>query len=238
MNSNSATPFLEIRNVSKSFGRFHVLENINLQIASNDFISILGRNGAGKTTLLKIVSSLLKPTAGEVLFDGANIRDNLNSALRQIGVVSHQTFLYGDLTAIENLKFYAKSYDVDYSSIPPLLERVGLTHRANELTRRFSRGMQQRLSLARTLLHRPKLLLLDEPYTGLDPKAALFLDEILVEYHRQGNCILMISHDIEHSLHLANRVVVLDKGNVVSDKNVNEIGVDDFKSNVITQYMA
>ncbi len=231
-------PLIEAHSVSKHFGRFRVLENVNLAIAPDDFIGILGKNGAGKTTLLKIIASLLKPSGGTVFFNGMNLRDHLNEVLRQIGMISHQTYLYGDLTAIENLRFYAKLYDVNESEAALLLEKVGLTKRADESVRRFSRGMQQRLSIARMLLHRPKVLLLDEPYTGLDPKASQFLDDILIDYHRNGNCIIMVSHDLDHCLRMAKRAVVLDKGTIVLDSAIDTLALSELKNTIMKHYMA
>jgi heme exporter protein A len=230
-------PLIEARSVSKFFGRFRALENVSVQINSNDFVGILGKNGAGKTTLLKIIASLLKPSGGKVLFNGVDMHNDLNAVLRQTGMISHQTYLYGDLTAAENLAFYARLYDVPVDVIFPLLEKVGLQNRANDTVRKFSRGMQQRLSIARMLLHSPRLLLLDEPYTGLDQKASEFLDSILLEYHALGNCILMISHDIDHTARLAGRLIVLSKGRIELDESVGNAETD-WKNRIVNQYMA
>ncbi len=225
---------IEIKNISKLYGRFHALDNIDLTIGSNDFTAVLGRNGAGKTTMLKILATLLKPSGGEVLINGHNIRKDSYAVLQQMGMVSHQTYIYSDLTAKENLSFYSKFYDVPQAGkkINDLLEKVGLAHRADESVRRFSRGMQQRLSIARALIHDPKVLLLDEPYTGLDQKASEFLDKILLEYHGAGNCILIVTHDIERIAGIAKRAVVFDKGKVAWDRPLNGIIARDFVQTV------
>ena len=225
---------IENKNISKLYGRFHALDNIDLTIGSNDFTAVLGRNGAGKTTMLKILATLLKPSGGEVLINGHNIRKDSYSVLRQMGMVSHQTYIYNDLTAKENLSFYSKFYEVPHAEkkIPDLLEKVGLAHRADESVRRFSRGMQQRLSIARALLHDPKILLLDEPYTGLDQKASEFLDNILIEYNGAGNCILIVTHDIERIAGIAKRAVIFDKGKVAWDKPLNGMLPKDFMQTV------
>lgn len=224
------TDMISIENVSKIYGRFHALDNLNLTIAPDDFVAILGRNGAGKTTLLKILATLLKPSGGTVHISGHNIRKDSYAVLRQMGMVSHQTYIYNDLTAKENLAFYAKFYDVKNPSerIQNLLEKVGLAHRSDESIRRFSRGMQQRLSIARALLHNPKILLLDEPYTGLDQKASEFLDNILLDYHQAGNCILIVTHDIERIAGLAIRAVIFDKGKVAWDQPLTDITPQNF----------
>jgi ABC-2 type transport system ATP-binding protein/heme exporter protein A len=225
---------IEIKNISKLYGRFHALDNIDLTVGSDDFTAVLGRNGAGKTTLLKILATLLKPSGGEILINGHNIRKDSYAVLKQMGMVSHQTYIYSDLTAKENLSFYSKFYDVPHAEkkINDLLEKVGLAHRADESVRRFSRGMQQRLSIARALIHDPKILLLDEPYTGLDQKASEFLDHILLEYHGKGNCILIVTHDIERIAGIAKRAVVFDKGKVAWDRPLNGIPARDFVQTV------
>ncbi len=214
-----AEPLIQVDGLSKLYGRFRALDHISLSVGSNEFVAILGRNGAGKTTFLKILSLLLRPSHGHLTVAGLPASKSPNAILRQIGMVSHQVYLYNDLTARENLHFYARLYDVDGPGavIDALLERVGLAARAREPVRRFSRGMLQRLSLARVLLHKPRILLLDEPYTGLDQKASLFLDEMLREYHRAGHCLLMVSHDIDHAVSQCERAVVFDRGRLVLD---------------------
>ena len=230
---------IDIKDVSKLYGRFRALDKLNLTVASDDFVAILGRNGAGKTTLLKILATLLKPSGGSVHIDGHDIRKDSNMILRQMGMVSHQTYIYNDLTAKENLAFYAKFYDVENPSeqIKTLLEKVGLAHRSEESVRRFSRGMQQRLSIARALLHNPKILLLDEPYTGLDQKASEFLDHILLGYHQAGNCILIVTHDIERIAGIAKRAVIFDKGKVAWDQPLSNITPQNFLQ-IVKPFMA
>ncbi|MBL7958729.1 heme ABC exporter ATP-binding protein CcmA [bacterium] len=225
---------IDISNITKLYGRFRALDNLDLKISANDFVAILGRNGAGKTTLLKIVATLLKPTGGEVHINGHNIRKDSFVILQQMGMVSHQTYIYSDLTAKENLSFYAKFYDVENPAarIQNLLEKVGLAHRSDESVRRFSRGMQQRLSIARALLHNPRILLLDEPYTGLDQKACEFLDTILLDYHQAGNCILVVTHDIERIAGIAKRAVVFDKGKVAWDQPLINLTPQNFLQRV------
>lgn len=225
---------ININNVSKLYGRFHALENLDLTIAPNDFVAVLGRNGAGKTTFLKILATLLKPTTGNILINGHNIRKDAYNVLRQMGMVSHQSYIYNDLTAKENLAFYAAFYDLKDPDkrILNLLDKVGLAHRSDESVRRFSRGMQQRLSIARALLHNPMILLLDEPYSGLDQKASEFLDHILREYHQAGHCILIVSHDIERIAGIAKRAIVFDKGKVAWDRSLTGIMPSDLLKTV------
>lgn len=210
---------VDVEDLSKLYGRFRALDHVTLAIGSREFIALFGRNGAGKTTFLKILSLLLKPSEGRLSIHGLSPDKHSNEILRSIGMVSHQVYLYNDLTARENLQFYARLYDVTDSptAISLLLDRVGLTTRADEPVRRFSRGMLQRLSIARALLHRPKLLLMDEPYTGLDRKACAFLDSILKEYHSDGHGVIMVSHDIDHAAGLAERAIVFERGRLALD---------------------
>jgi len=164
---------LEIANLTKSFGPRAALAGVNLAVEDGEFVILVGPNGAGKTTLLRTVATLTRPTSGTVRIAGL---DPLKAGLmvrRQIGYLSHRTLLYDDLSAAQNLLFYARMYGVADPDvrIAELLDRVDLADRGDDLVRSYSRGMQQRLAVARTMLHRPQLLLLDEPYTGLDGAA-------------------------------------------------------------------
>ncbi|MBX7152260.1 heme ABC exporter ATP-binding protein CcmA [bacterium] len=233
-----SSAFIQAENLNKLFGRFNVLRNINLSVDSNEFLAIMGRNGAGKTTLLRILSLLVKPNNGKLSIGGNDAHQDVNKVLKDIGVISHQVFLYGDLTAEENLNFYSKMYDVQNASerIQTLLDRVGLILRSREPIRRYSRGMQQRLSIARAILHSPRLLLLDEPYTGLDRNASAMLDQILRDYHQAGNCIIMVSHDIDQVLNLASRVILLDKGQIAFESFIDSTTTDKVNS-ILKQYL-
>ncbi|MCB0833009.1 MAG: heme ABC exporter ATP-binding protein CcmA [Bacteroidetes bacterium] len=216
-----AEAFIDLRDVCRQYGRFRALDRFSCTFAKTDFTAVLGRNGAGKSTLLRILSTVLKPTDGQILVDGINIHRSPAEVLRHIGVVAHHTFLYGDLTAYENLEFYGNLYQVPQleQRINNLLDQVGLTGWSNELARKFSRGMQQRLAIARALVHDPAVLLLDEPYTGLDQKASSDLDAILNAFHAQGRCIIVVSHDVERITGLARRTLLVDHGKLVADTN-------------------
>lgn len=210
---------IRLQQITKQFGRFKALDNLSIEIPSGDFVALLGPNGAGKTTTLKLLAGLIRPSSGSIQVDESG-KSNRSVFLQSIGMVSHQSFLYNDLTAIENLRFYANMYNVSNASarITLLLKRVGLSARGDDIVRTFSRGMLQRLSIARALLHEPQMLLLDEPYTGLDVHGCRFLDEVLKEYHADGHSIVMITHDLDRILGLSNRIVVLDKGHAVFDR--------------------
>ena len=210
---------IAVHNLSKSFGSRAVLSEVNLQVTAGETVALVGPNGAGKTTLLRILATLTRPTSGMVMIAGADLAKTGSTVRRQVGFLSHRTLLYDDLTAKQNLEFYARMYDLPDAAgrIRELLQRVGLWERRHDLVRTFSQGMQQRLALARTLLHRPPLLLLDEPYSGLDPLAAQVLTGLLAELVEQGTTILLTTHDLDRGLTLAQRVVILSRGRVVHD---------------------
>jgi len=190
------------------------LRGVDLQLAEGDFLTLFGPNGAGKTTLIRILATLMRPSAGRVLIGGLDVAECTAEVRRLIGVVSHQTFLYRDLTAEENLLLHARLYDLPEprSQVRKALERVALGHRAADPVRTLSRGMQQRVSIARAVLHDPAILLLDEPYNGLDQHAAASLTGILEEMALRGRTVLMTTHDLEQGLALSRRVGILNSG--------------------------
>ena len=211
--------YVEIHALSKSFGPHTALAGVTLSIGAGEFVTLVGPNGAGKTTLLRILATLIRPTSGTVRIAGLDPAQAGPEVRRHIGFLSHRTLLYDDLTAEQNLRFYARLYGLSDASarLDELLERVGLADRRHDLVRTFSRGMQQRLAVARAVLHRPSILLLDEPYTGLDPHATDALSALLSELAGEGCTILLTTHDLERGLAVGNRVVVLSRGRVAYD---------------------
>ena len=177
-------------------------------------LALLGPNGAGKTTLMRILSTLARPTAGLVRVAGLPLPAAAGEVRRRLGVVSHQTLLYADLTAQENLEFYARLYALSRPAprITAVLEHVGLLRRRRDLVRTLSRGMQQRLAIARALLPDPAVMLCDEPYTGLDPQAAGMLDELLRSLALGGRTVLLTTHDLPRALAVAGRIAILAGG--------------------------
>lgn len=207
---------IEARGVVKAFGDHVVLRGLDLTVAQGEFLAVVGPNGAGKTTLMRILATLSRPTRGELRIAGLDLRTQGLEVRRRVGFVSHQPLLYGDLSAEENLRFYARLYglrDVD-RRIHALLEQVGLAARRTSLVRTFSRGMQQRLAIARAILHDPPVLLLDEPDTGLDPHAAEQLQALLRELATRGRTVLMTTHQLERGLGMASRIAVLAGGRI------------------------
>ncbi|GAB4462934.1 MAG: ABC transporter ATP-binding protein [Anaerolineae bacterium] len=219
---------IEIRKVVKAFGNRAVLRGVDLNISEGDFVTLLGANGAGKTTLLHIVSSLSKPTAGDVLINGYSLADSASELRRFIGLVSHKTLLYDDLTAEQNLRFYARMYDVPDAAgrVQAVLEQVNLWERRGDPVRTYSRGMQQRLAIARAILHNPPILLLDEPDTGLDQHSANMLADLLKAVGISHRTILMTTHNLERGLSLGNRMVILSRGKIVYDAPRRDISLE------------
>ena len=223
---------IEIQKVVKTFGNRVVLRGVDLTINEGDFITLMGANGAGKTTLLHIVASLSKPTMGDIFINGYSLADSASELRRFIGLVSHKTLLYDDLTAEQNLKFYAKMYDVPNAAdrIETILNQVNLWHRRGDPVRTYSRGMQQRLAIARAILHNPPILLLDEPDTGLDQHSAEILSDLLKAVGISNRTILMTTHNLERGLSLGNRVVILSKGRIAYDASRQDVSLDEARA--------
>ena len=205
---------IEVRRLVKTFGLKPVLRGLDFRAVPGEFVALLGPNGAGKTTMLRILASLSRPTLGEVRVAGYSLPGQASEVRRLLGVVSHQPLLYGELTAEENLRFYARMYGLSDGASRALqaLESVGLAARRRDLVRQFSRGMQQRLAIGRALLHDPQVMLLDEPYTGLDQDASAMLDELLRHVAAGGRTVVMTSHDLPRAADLATRIDVLSRG--------------------------
>jgi len=211
---------IRARNLTRSFGHLTALAGVNLAVRRGEFLALFGPNGAGKSTLLRILAGLLAPTAGGVEIAGRDLTAN-PELRRRLGVISHQTLLYGQLTALENVVFYARLYDVPNPAAraEEVIAAVGLSSRRHDLVRTFSRGMQQRLAIARATVHDPDLLLLDEPYTGLDQQAAHRLTEALERAGRRDRTVVMTTHDISRGLAMADRAALLIKGKLVEEKS-------------------
>src|SRR5204862_6999530 len=203
---------------------FAALSGVTLGVKRGEFVAFFGRNGAGKTTFLKVAATLMRPTHGGLRIEGIDIRKDPEEARRRMGFLSHNTFVYRDLSALENLKFFCRLYGVEDSDdrLLGILDRVGLRKRAGDPVRAFSRGLQQRVGIARAMLHDPSLILLDEPYTGLDANASATLNELLDSAVASGKTVILTTHDVDQGLRGATRAVIVDRGTVVHDSKASD----------------
>lgn len=213
------SPSIVLRQLSKYFGRFTALDRVDLTIAPGDFLVVLGRNGAGKTTLLHLLALLQQPSEGELSYDGRPAGKLDPAFRRRLGFVGHESFLYDELTVRENLLFYARLYGLGNAEqrVAEVLADMALDHRSTSLVRNLSRGLKQRCALARAWLHRPDLLLLDEPATGLDAPTRERMHAWLARCHQEGRTVVLSSHDLRESLKPATRLLLLEQGRVAFD---------------------
>jgi len=218
---------LEVESVWKYYGDFPALREINIRVPAGSTVALLGRNGAGKTTLLRILAGLSKPTKGQVRVQGADARQE--STRRRIGVLGHGISLYDELSAIENLLLFARLYGVPHpvKRADEMLERTGLDRVRDGLVREFSRGMRQRLAVARVFLHAPDLLLLDEPFTALDDRAIAVLHALLGETHQRGGTVVMSTHQLREALELATHVALIQRGQIAFAGERRQEMIDD-----------
>ena len=208
----SAETLIAARGVWKFFGDFAAIRNVDLDIARGATLALLGRNGAGKTTLLRMFAALSSPSRGTITMGGGELRSVAQR--RRIGVIGHGISIYDDLTAAENLEFFAGLYGIraPQERIRRWLETTGLERVRKSLTREFSRGMRQRLAIARAFFHDPEVLLLDEPFTALDDRASALLASLIEQAHAEGRTILISTHQLREALSLATDVAVLERG--------------------------
>ncbi len=230
--ASAKTCMVEIRNLKKSYTLKPVLRGINLDVRAGERVALLGANGAGKTTLLRILACLTRPGMGTVSILGLDSVQQAQQVRALVGFVAHQPYLYPELTALENLLFFARIYAVKQGRerAMTLLQRVGLERRMHERVSTFSRGQVQRLAWARALLHFPRLLLLDEPDTGLDQQGHELVDALLTEHAERGGSVLFTTHQLERVLPLADRVVILSAGRVVFAEESANLDLDVLQS--------
>jgi len=186
---------------------------VDLEVSQGDSLAIFGPNGAGKTTLLRVIASLTQPTSGDIEFAFEGEHHSRN----RVGYVSHLSLLYNELTGFENLLFYARLYDLNeaHDRAAEMLAKMGLKEASNQRSGEYSRGMKQRLTLARALLHEPQVLLLDEPYTGLDQHGSRLFTEVLRGLKQEGRTILLVTHNLGEGLELCDRVIIQNRGELV-----------------------
>ncbi|MBV6399983.1 MAG: ABC transporter ATP-binding protein NatA [Anaerolineales bacterium] len=216
---------ITVKKLVKRFGLKTVLRGMDFEVKPGEFVALLGPNGAGKTTFLRILASLSRPSLGEVNIAGFKLPNEAAQVRARLGVVSHLPLLYGDLTAEENLRFYARMYGItnDQIRITEVLEMVGLANRRRDLVRAYSRGMQQRLAIGRAVLHDPEIMLFDEPYTGLDQDASTMLDDVLKTVAARGRTVVMTSHDLARAEELATRFDILSRGVIAASATRRQV---------------
>ena len=220
---------IKTKKLSKVFGNRRAVDNVSIEVPQGAFLSIFGPNGAGKTTFLRVLSTLARASSGSATLMGIDIKEEPDKARDHIGLISHNSMLYPDLTAEQNLLIYARLYGVENpeARVLELLESVELKHRRLDVVRTFSRGMKQRLSIARALIHDPDVVFLDEPYSGLDPHAVEIFDE-LIEQQREGRTFVMVSHDLQKGFAMCTHALVLAKGKVVAFDQKDALDFDEF----------
>jgi len=222
---------IQVQGLTKSFGNHLALRGIDLEVRQGEFVVIFGPNGAGKTTLIKVLATIMNPSSGRVLVNGLNLKNNAEEIRRRIGVVTHQTFLYGNLTTYENLEFYSRMYDVPRlkERIHEVVSMVGMTSRLYDRVGTLSRGMQQRLSIARSLLHKPAIMLLDEPEMGLDQPAISMLWKALEIEGEGKRTIILTTNNLERGFELGDCLLILDKGKIVYQRSTQALDLADLK---------
>jgi ABC-2 type transport system ATP-binding protein len=218
---------IEIIDLTKRYGKFTALDSLNLKIEKGSVFGFVGQNGAGKSTTFSILATLLSPTSGTAYINGYNISKEPKAVRRQLGYMPDFFGVYDQLKAVEYLDFYGASYGISQSErsklIPQLLELVNLTHKQDSYVDVLSRGMKQRLCLARSLIHDPEVLILDEPASGLDPRARVEMREILKELKNMGKTILISSHILPELAEMCDSIGIIDQGRLVAEGSVNEI---------------
>ena len=220
MPSHDGICLLEARGLQRSFGRVRILHGLDLSLHAGQALAVVGPNGAGKTTLLRLLAGLMRPTAGEIRVLGQPLTQGSAPIRRAIGLLSHQSLLYDDLTLLENLTFAARLYGLNHpdKAAAAALDDAGLGDRSSELPRRLSRGLLQRAAIARALLHRPRVLLLDEPFTSLDAAASERLRTDLRERLAEGLGLIIVTHHLAEVWQLASRIAVMVAGRWVADE--------------------
>jgi len=217
-----------LEHITKRFGYRCILNDISFSIETGEFVTIIGNNGAGKSTLLSIISTLSKPTHGRITFKGTNQNESLREWRQKIGIISHENRLYGDLSSVDNLRVFGTLYGVEdlESNTDKVLQKTDLIHVARLPVSNFSSGMKKRLMIARLMLCKPEILILDEPFTGLDQHSNQWFQNYLTVFHQHGGTVIMVTHQLEVGLKLASRVLVLNQQRIQHDNSASEISIN------------
>ncbi|MFH1743113.1 MAG: ABC transporter ATP-binding protein [bacterium] len=218
---------ITVQNLSKSYGALRAVDDISFEVNKGELFGLLGPNGAGKTTTISMICGLLSPDSGRVHLDGMDIQESPLEARRRLGVVPQDVALYEELSARENLRFWGGLYGLSGRDLrratEEILERVGLTDRAKEPVKRFSGGMKRRLNMAAGLIHKPSIVLLDEPTVGIDPQARINILDVVREIAKAGATILYTTHYLEEAEDLCDRIAIMDHGKILALGTVQEL---------------
>jgi len=227
--TNGVLALIEVTRVEKSFGNAAVLRGLDMTVRDGEVVAIFGANGVGKSTLLRVLATLTRPDHGSISVYGSDLSKQAEDARLSLGAVLHSPMLYGDLTVKENLTFFGKMFrvpDLD-ERVLALASRMGVTQRLDQRVRELSHGYQKRAALARALLHRPRILLLDEAETGLDEPARVILDGVISEHRASGHAVVMTTHSIERGIEESDRVMVLSGGRIALDQPSSQVTSND-----------
>ncbi len=228
---------IEVKNLKKSFSDKEVLKGLSFSIKNGEFYGLLGPNGAGKTTTISILSSLLPANFGEIQINNLDLKTNTNKIKNIIGVVPQEIALYNELSAMENLKFWGGLYNISGSELnnraKELLQLVGLEDRKDEKVKNYSGGMKRRINIAAALIHKPKILFMDEPTVGIDPQSRNLIYEIIERQKKEGVTIIYTTHYMEEAERFCDRIAIIDQGNIIAEGTMEELKKDNSVSETI-----
>lgn len=218
---------LVVRNLQKTYGKLKAVDDISFEVRQGEILGILGPNGAGKSTTISMISSLLTPTGGTIYFQGVDIRANPRNLRLAQGVVPQELALYPDLTGRENLDFFGRVYGLRgkelANRIAEVLEITGLREKAGEPVKNYSGGMKRRVNIGVALLHRPRLLIMDEPTVGIDPQSRKYILEMVKSFNQQGMTVIYTSHYMEEVEFLCRRILIMDHGRIIASGTKAEL---------------
>ena len=236
--ATSRPPAVETSGLTVEFGAVRALRDLAIRVSAGESLAVFGPNGAGKTTLIRVLTLSLRPNRGRFRICGLDPRRDDREIRQQIGVISHQSYLYDELTARQNLEFFCRLYGVPRPAARALelLDSMRLAQRAGDPVRTLSRGMQQRVSLARSLVHDPGLIFLDEPFTGLDPHAGRMLRDTLERLRRERRTVLLVTHDLSLGLQLSDRWLLMSHGTIVDQGRSPETDPSEFEASYLARF--
>jgi len=218
---------IQVRELSKTFGAFKAINNISFNVKKGEIFGLLGPNGAGKSTLINIMSSVIKADLGTISLNGIGLSTHTNESKSIIGIVPQEISLYENFSAYENLKFFGKLYGIDKAVLKKRMEEIlkliGLENRKNDLIKTYSGGMKRRINIAAALLHKPKILLMDEPTVGVDPQSRNQIFEVVEQLNKQGVTIIYTTHYMEEVVRLCNTIAIMDNGKIIAQGTLEEL---------------